>query len=152
MILVSPDDDYKISTEKTLSVIDAHKDEIALILLPGLQYYSGQVLDMAKITKHARSQGLIIGWDLAHAAGNVPLNLHDWDVDFAAWCTYKYMNAGPGAVGGVFIHERHGKVDNTNGKPQFKHRLTGWYGGDPAVRFQMDNSKTSICDILSAKT
>lgn len=143
MILVDPDQDHIISTEKILSTIDRHADEIALILLPGVQYYSGQFLDMARITEHAHSRGLIIGWDLAHAAGNVPVKLHDWGVDFAAWCTYKYMNAGPGAIAGLFVHEKHGKVEYPEGsdKPVFRHRLTGWYGGDRASRFQMDNSE-----------
>ncbi|ETI22010.1 kynureninase [Cladophialophora carrionii CBS 160.54] len=141
MILVEPDQDHIISTEKLISIIDTHAEEIALILLPGVQYYSGQFLDVARITAHAHSRGLVIGWDLAHAAGNVPLQLHDWNVDFAAWCTYKYMNAGPGSIAGLFVHERHGKVEyaNGSGEPVFRHRLTGWYGGDRASRFQMDN-------------
>lgn len=143
MILVEPDQDHIISTEKILSTIDQHADEIALILLPGVQYYSGQFLDIPRITEHAHSQGLVIGWDLAHAAGNMPMKLHDWNVDFAAWCTYKYMNAGPGSIAGLFVHRKHGKVDYPEGsdKPVFRHRLTGWYGGDKASRFQMDNSK-----------
>ncbi len=146
MILVAPDQDHIISTDKILSTIDQYGDEIALILLPGVQYYSGQFLDIPKITEHAHSKGLVIGWDLAHAAGNVPLKLHDWDVDFAAWCTYKYMNAGPGSIAGLFVHERHGKVECPQGydKPIFRHRLAGWYGGDKVSRFQMDNSKLSL--------
>ncbi|KAF2138877.1 uncharacterized protein K452DRAFT_276719 [Aplosporella prunicola CBS 121167] len=140
MILLEPDNDHLISTEKILSTIDQHADEIALVLLPGIQYYSGQFLDIPTITKHAHSKGLTIGWDLAHAAGNVPLKLHDWDVDFAAWCTYKYMNSGPGGIGGAFIHEKHGSVDFKDGKPTFRPRLTGWYGGDRSVRFKMDNN------------
>lgn len=142
MIMVEPDQDHIISTEKILATIDQHADEIALVLLPGVQYYSGQFLDIARITAHAHSRGLVIGWDLAHAAGNVPLKLHDWNVDFAAWCTYKYMNAGPGAIAGLFVHERHGKVEYPNGDnaaPVFRHRLAGWYGGDKASRFLMDN-------------
>src|ERR1700709_87848 len=99
-----------ISTERILSVIDEHAEETALILLPGIQYYSGQLFDMPRITAHARARGIVVGWDLAHAAGNVELRLHDWDVDFACWCTYKYINAGPGAIAGVFVHERHGGV------------------------------------------
>ena len=145
MILVEPDHDHIISTEKMISLIDKHADEIALILLPGVQYYSGQFLDIPRITEHAHSKGLLIGWDLAHAAGNVPLKLHDWNVDFAAWCTYKYLNAGPGSIAGLFVHERHGKVEYPEGstEPVFRHRLTGWYSGDRASRFQMDNSKLS---------
>ena len=147
MVLVGPDEgEYEISTEKILSIIDEHAATTALFLMPGLQYYTGQRFDMKTITAYAQSKGLIVGWDLAHAAGNVPLELHDWNVDFAAWCTYKYMNAGPGAIAGLYIHERHGTVDYSQGsdKPIFRHRLTGWYGGDKAVRFNMDNSKLPI--------
>ncbi|KAL1652020.1 Kynureninase (L-kynurenine hydrolase) [Diplodia intermedia] len=140
MILLEPDNDHIISTDKILRAIDEHADEIALILLPGIQYYSGQYFDMPTITAHAKSKGLTIGWDLAHAAGNVPVQLHDWDVDFAAWCTYKYQNAGPGSIAGCFVHEKHGKVEfGSDGQPIFRPRLTGWYGGDRAVRFKMDN-------------
>ncbi|KAI1616984.1 putative kynureninase [Exophiala viscosa] len=141
MILVQPDEDHVISTQKILSTIDEYSDEIALVLLPGVQYYSGQFLDIPRITEYAHSKGLMIGWDLAHAAGNVPLQLHDWGVDFAAWCTYKYMNAGPGAIAGLFVHEKHGKVEYPEGcdTPVFRHRLTGWYSGDRASRFNMDN-------------
>lgn len=147
MVLVGPDEgEYEISTEKILSIIDEHAATTALFLMPGLQYYTGQRFDMKTITAHAQSKGLIVGWDLAHAAGNVPLDLHNWNADFAAWCTYKYMNAGPGAIAGIYIHERHGKVDYSQGddKPVFRHRLSGWYGGDKATRFNMDNSKQPI--------
>ncbi|RQM07975.1 hypothetical protein DH86_00000858, partial [Scytalidium sp. 3C] len=88
------------------------------------------------------SKGLTVGWDLAHAAGNVPLSLHGWNVDFAAWCTYKYINAGPGSIAGLFVHERHGRVEYKEGeeRPVFRHRLEGWYGGDQVGRFNMDNT------------
>ena len=90
MLLVEPDEGrYTFSTERILSMITEHADELALMLLPGIQYYSGQLLDIAAITKHAHDHDVMIGWDLAHAAGNVELSLHDWDVDFACWCTYK---------------------------------------------------------------
>jgi kynureninase len=148
MILIGPDEksgSYVIPTSKVLSIIDANADETALILLPGIQYYTGQLFDMKTITAYAQSRGIVVGWDLAHAAGNVPLSLHDWNVDFAAWCTYKYMNAGPGAIAGLYIHERHGQVDYRDGpdNPRFLNRLSGWYGGDKASRFSMDNSKSS---------
>ncbi|KAI9737271.1 MAG: Kynureninase (L-kynurenine hydrolase) [Claussenomyces sp. TS43310] len=144
MIMIAPElekGDYVISTENILSVIDKNAVETAMILLPGIQYYSGQWFDMQTITRHAQSKGIVVGWDLAHAAGNVPLHLHDWNVDFAAWCTYKYMNAGPGAIAGLFVHERHGKIDYRDGpgSPKFLNRLSGWYGGDKASRFNMDN-------------
>ncbi|RDL36370.1 putative Kynureninase [Venustampulla echinocandica] len=142
MIMIGPEDgEYEVSTEKILSVIDKHASSTSLILLPGIQYYTGQFFDIKTITKYAQSKGLVVGWDLAHAAGNVPLQLHDWNVDFAAWCTYKYMNAGPGAIAGAFVHERHGTVEYIEGqdKPIFRHRLSGWYGGDQVGRFNMDN-------------
>jgi kynureninase len=144
MIMIGPEEgEYEVSTEKILSAIDEHASTTALFLLPGIQYYTGQLFEMQRITKYAQSKGLVVGWDLAHAAGNVPLQLHDWNVDFAAWCTYKYMNAGPGAIAGLYVHERHGTVNFTQGedKPIFRHRLSGWYGGDQVGRFNMDNSK-----------
>lgn len=144
MVHIQPDENFQISTEVILKTIDEHADDTALLLLPGIQYYSGQLFDMAKITAYAKAKGIVVGWDLAHAAGNVELHLHDWDVDFAAWCTYKYINAGAGAIAGAFIHEKHGKVEWTTAadgsrKPVFRPRLSGWYGGDKSVRFNMDN-------------
>lgn len=144
MIMIGPEienGNYVISTQSVLDLIDKHADDTALILLPGIQYYSGQYFDMKKITNHAHDKGLVVGWDLAHAAGNVPVELHNWDVDFAAWCTYKYMNAGPGSIAGLFVHEKHGYVDYSAGpdSPSFVSRLSGWYGGDKNSRFNMDN-------------
>ena len=142
MVKIEPDDNSCIPVEKILATIDEHADETALLLLPGIQYYSGQYFDIPRITAHAKAKGITVGWDLAHAAGNVELKLHDWDVDFACWCTYKYINAGPGSIAGAFVHERHGKVEwprNGSGKPSYRPRLTGWYGGDKSVRFLMDN-------------
>ncbi|CRG83149.1 kynureninase [Talaromyces islandicus] len=142
MVLIGPNEgEYKISTEKILSIIDEHASDAALLLLPGIQYYSGQLFDIPRITAHAQSRGLVVGWDLAHVYGNVDVKLHDWNVDFAVWCTYKYGNAGPGAIAGLFVHERHGTVDYSQGedKPVFRNRLAGWYGGDRSVRFKMDN-------------
>ncbi|KJZ75480.1 Kynureninase 2 [Hirsutella minnesotensis 3608] len=146
MVKIEPDaDTCLIPTEKVLRTIDEHADETALLLLPGIQYYSGQLFDMATITAYAKERGIVVGWDLAHAAGNVELRLHDWDVDFACWCTYKYMNAGPGAIAGAFVHERHGRIEWPNGdistgaNPSYRPRLMGWYGGDKSVRFNMEN-------------
>ncbi|KAL4753935.1 kynureninase 2 [Aspergillus terricola var. indicus] len=142
MVLIGPDEgEYEIPTQKILSIIHEHADEAALILLPGIQYYTGQYFDIKTITEFAHSKGLMVGWDLAHAFANVELKLHKWNVDFAVWCTYKYANAGPGSMGGLFVHEKHGKVDYSQGEdsPQFRHRLAGWYGGDRSVRFKMDN-------------
>ncbi|KAE8444204.1 Kynureninase (L-kynurenine hydrolase) [Mollisiaceae sp. DMI_Dod_QoI] len=141
MIMIKPEKgEYKISTEKILAIIDEHASTTALILLPGIQYYTGQFFDMETITAYAQSKGLIVGWDLAHAAGNVPLELHDWNVDFAVWCTYKYMNAGPGAIAGFYVHERHGKVEYDGEQPVYRHRLSGWYGADQVGRMNMDNN------------
>lgn len=113
-----------------LAAIERNGDELALVLLPGVQYYTGQVLPMADIVRAGHSVGAAVGFDLAHAAGNVPLHLHDWDVDFAAWCSYKYLNSGPGGIAGCFVHRRH-VADPT--LPRF----TGWWGTDKAARFEM---------------
>ncbi len=146
MVEIQPDADFYIATDAVLAALDEHADEAALLLLPGLQYYSGQLFDMQRITAHARARGVVVGWDLAHCAGNVELRLHDWDVDFAMWCTYKYINAGPGAIAGAFVHERHGAVErdaaaadaDAHGSAfRFRPRLAGWYGGDKSVRFAM---------------
>lgn len=134
-----------LSTEQILASIDENADELALVLLPGIQYYTGQYFDMRKITQHAQSRGIIVGWDCAHAAGNVDLELHNWNVDFAVWCTYKYLNCGPGAIAAAFVHERHGRVDMT-APERYRPRLTGWWGDDKSGRFQMANSTfTTIC-------
>jgi kynureninase len=151
MIMIGPDEgEYEVSTEKILATIDEHASTTALVLLPGIQYYTGQYFDIKTITAHAQAQSLIVGWDCAHAAGNVPLQLHDWNVDFAVWCTYKYMNGGPGSIGGMFVHERHGKVDLSGDKPVFRPRLSGWYGNDQTGRMAMENCKfsTSSSDLL----
>jgi kynureninase len=116
--------------EDVIQAIHDCGDSLALVLIGGVNYYTGQLFDMATITHEAHAVGAIAGFDLAHATGNVPLQLHDWDVDFAAWCSYKYLNAGPGAVGGVFVHDRH--ADNKN-LPRF----AGWWGNDPDTRFTM---------------
>jgi kynureninase len=119
-----------LRTSDILQAIDRQSSSIALLLLGGVNYLTGQFFDIPAITAQARKAGIVVGWDLAHAAGNVDLKLHDWDCDFAAWCSYKYLNAGPGAVAGAFVHERHLR-DRT--LPRF----TGWWGNDPATRFKM---------------
>ncbi|WP_205500505.1 kynureninase [Rufibacter psychrotolerans] len=117
-------------TEDILQAIEENGDQLALVLMGGLHYYTGQVFDMAAITQAAHAVGATCGFDLAHAAGNVPLRLHDWGVDFAVWCTYKYLNSGPGGTSGVFVHERHAQNADLP-------RFAGWWGHDQRVRFQM---------------
>ncbi len=118
-------------TEDFLQAIERHKDELALVFLGGVNYYNGQVLDMKAIAAAAQKAGITVGFDLAHAAGNVPLYLHDWGVDFASWCSYKYLNSGPGNASGIFVHERHlGKKDI----PRFE----GWWGQKKETRFLME--------------
>jgi kynureninase len=119
-----------LRTEDLIEVIEREGPRIATVLLPGVQYLTGQVLDLASITAAARRAGCRVGWDLAHAIGNVPVQLHDAGADFAVWCSYKYLNGGPGAVGGAFVHARHA---HDRGLP----RLAGWWGHDPATRFLM---------------
>ena len=119
-----------IRPEEIDAILEKHGDEIALVLFAGLNFFTGQLFDIARITAVAQKRGCIVGIDLAHAAGNVPLALHDWNVDFAVWCSYKYLNSGPGAVAGAFVHERHA----TNRELP---RLAGWWGNDPATRFRM---------------
>jgi len=126
----SEDGEHTISADRIEDVLNEHGEEIALVMLGGVNFLSGQVLDMPRITDLGHRHGCNVGFDLAHAAGNIAMNLHDWDVDFAAWCSYKYLNSGPGAVAGCFVHERHGM--NTH-LPRF----AGWWGNDPESRFRM---------------
>lgn len=126
-----------LRSEDVVAFLRQHGDKVALVLLGGVNYYSGELLDIASITGAGRDAGAVVGWDLAHAAGNVPLHLHDWDVDWAAWCTYKYLNSGPGAVAGAFVHERH-LADRS------LPRLEGWWSTDPSTRFRMGPEVTPV--------
>ena len=135
--------DPLIKEADIMAAIDEHGQTTAVLFLSGIQYRTGQLLNIPRITVYAQSKGIIVGWDLAHAVGNVELKLHDWNVDFAVWCTYKYLNSGPGALGGVFVNERHGRVDEAKGAEGYRQRLAGWWGSDVGRRFQMENSKSS---------
>lgn len=118
-----------IRTEDVCELIEREARELATVMLPGVQYLTGQSFDLRSITEVARRCGVAVGFDLAHSIGNTPLQLHDWNVDFAVWCSYKYLNGGPGAIGGCFVHERHAR----SGLP----RLAGWWGHDKPSRFEM---------------
>jgi len=130
-------DEHCIRTEDVLAAINEHKDSLALVLFGGVNYYTGQVFDMKTITAAAHNVGILCGFDLAHAAGNIELHLHDWEVDFACWCSYKYLNSGPGGVSGVYIHEKH----STNTDLQ---RFAGWWGYEKETRFKMGRGFKAI--------
>ncbi|KAJ3277160.1 hypothetical protein HDV01_000212 [Terramyces sp. JEL0728] len=125
-----------LETSDILQAIAEHGDQIALVLFSGVQYYTAQYFDIPTITKAGHEKGCIVGWDLAHAAGNIHLKLHEWGVDFACWCSYKYLNSGPGGIGGVFVHEKH--------KNTVRPRFAGWWGNNPETTFQMNLEFDSI--------
>ena len=122
--------DRHLTPEHVQAVLDEQDGSIAVVVLSAVDFRTGALLDLPAITAATHRAGALMGWDLAHAAGNVPVELHDWDVDFAVWCHYKYLNSGPGAVGGCFVHERHG-ADPSLVRPG------GWWGHDPVSRFDM---------------
>lgn len=128
--LVPRPGEHTLRTEDILAKIEELGGTLATVIMGGINYYTGQVYDMAAITEAGHTVGAKVGFDLAHAAGNIPLQLHDWDVDFACWCTYKYLNSGPGGVAGAFVHERFAD------QPELL-RLAGWWGHDDKVRFKM---------------
>jgi kynureninase len=125
--------EYHIHEEDILSAIEKNKDTLALVMIGGVNYFTGQVFDMKTITEAGHKAGAVVGFDLAHGAGNIKLQLHDWNVDFAAWCSYKYLNSGPGSVAGAFVHEKH--LSDTD-LPLF----AGWWGHDKKTRFLMDST------------
>ena len=120
-----------LRTEDIVGELERLRGSVALVLLGGVNYLTGELVDIPAVTAAGHDIGAVVGWDLAHAAGNVPLDLHAWDVDWAAWCHYKYVNAGPGGPAGAFVHERHGRDASLP-------RLAGWWGNDPATRFRME--------------
>jgi kynureninase len=134
LIEVAPrEGEYHIREEDIFSAIEKNRDSLALIMIGGVNYFTGQVFDMKAITEAGHKAGAMVGFDLAHAAGNIPLQLHNWNVDFAAWCSYKYLNSGPGSVAGAFVHEKH--LNNLD-LPLF----AGWWGHDKKTRFLMDRT------------
>lgn len=134
VIEVAPrEGEYVIREEDVLETIEKYKDSLAMVMIGGVNYFTGQVFDMAKITAAVHKTGAFCGWDLAHGIGNIELKLHDWQVDFAAWCSYKYLNSGPGSVAGLFVHEKH------LGKKEIP-RFEGWWGTDPSTRFLMGDT------------
>ncbi len=122
-----------VRTDDLEAAIGEHAPSLAVVFLAGVNFATGQAHDIERLTAAGHAAGVPVGWDLAHAAGNIELALHDWDVDFAAWCTYKYLNGGPGSVASIFVHERHGRDPSLP-------RLGGWWGIDPDHRFDMDGS------------
>jgi kynureninase len=122
--------EFTVRMADILDLIDERADHLAVIIMGAVNFFTGQLVEIEKITAAAQKHGIVAGFDLAHAAGNVPLSLHEWNVDFAVWCSYKYLNAGPGAVAGAFVHERH--ATNTE-----LPRLAGWFGNDPNTRFRL---------------
>jgi len=122
--------EFTVRQEDLETALEKHREQVAVVMIGGVNFFTGQLFDIAKITAAARKRGCVVGFDLAHAIGNVPLALHDWNVDFAVWCSYKYLNAGPGAVAGAFVHGRHA----TNRQLP---RLAGWFGNDPNTRFRL---------------
>jgi len=132
LIEISPrEGERTIREEDILATIDEHKDSLALVLLGGINYYTGQLFDIKAITEATHRAGAFAGFDLAHVAGNAQTQLHDWDVDFAVWCSYKYLNGGPGAVGGAYLHEKYARNKDLI-------RMGGWWGNDEATRFKME--------------
>ncbi|KAK0503159.1 pyridoxal phosphate-dependent transferase [Armillaria luteobubalina] len=138
--MVPREGEFILRQEDILDTLKREGSSVALVLFSGVQYYTGQWFPMEIITQRAQALGCICGWDLAHAVGNVPLSLHDWGVDFAVWCTYKYLNSGPGGIAGLFMHEKWNERESP--------RHAGWWGNEPATRFEM---RPTFSPILGAQ-
>ncbi len=128
IIMPVTDINERIDNDALIAKIEANRDELALVMIGGVNYYTGQVFDMKRIAEACHKNNVVIGYDLAHAVGNIELQLHDWGVDFATWCSYKYLNSGPGGVSAIFVHEKHGENPNLP-------RFAGWWGNDENTRF-----------------
>ena len=138
LVYLEPEDGaYTLTTEQITEAIGGLGGELAVVLLSGVNYYTGQYFDLEAVTRAAHAVGAVAGFDLAHAVGNVAMLLHEWDVDFAVWCGYKYLCGGPGAPAGLYVHRRHGEAEDFP-------RLAGWWGHDPATRFAMDEPYTPV--------
>jgi kynureninase len=134
--------EHALRTDDVVAAVERDGSSVALVLLGGVNYLTGELMNIAAITAATHAAGAVSGWDLAHAAGNVPLELHDWRVDWAAWCSYKYLNSGPGAIAGCFVHQRHA-TDTT------LPRLAGWWGNDRSERFRMGPDFVPRADVES---
>ncbi len=130
--------EHLIRTEDVEQLLRDHGSEISLVMLAGVNYFTGQFMEIERITRAGHAAGCMVGWDLAHAVGNMPLKLHEWGPDFAVWCSYKYLNAGPGAIAGCFVHERHEESPHLN-------RYGGWWGNDPSTRFEFGEAFDPQC-------
>jgi kynureninase len=135
-LLVSFQGESLVREDDAIRVIEEHGESTSVILIPGIQYYTGQLFNIPLLTKVAHSKGIIVGSDLAHAVGNVPLHLHDWEVDFAAWCTYKYLNAGAGSIAGIYVHDKWTSEHEHTLTEDFP-MLKGWWGNTPSTKFSM---------------
>ena len=129
--------EHLVNHEDIYAAIEEHGDSVATLLIGGVNYYSGQVFDMQEITKRGHEKGIMVGFDLAHATGNIVMELHDWQVDFASWCSYKYLNSGPGSVAGIYVHQNHCEDKTVV-------RLAGWWGHDKETRFLMEKGFNPI--------
>jgi len=143
--------EHTLRTEDIISTIEREGSQVALVIFSGVQFYSGQFFDMKTITEAGHSVGAVVGWDLAHAVGNVTLSLHDWNVDFACWRSYKYLNSGPGCIAGIFVHEKHA-LPSPAVEGSWGPRLAGWFGHDLETRFAPGTPFKPMPGVLGFRT